>query len=63
MAVKLDAKTIVALTGLVSVLLGGIEMRLELGNIKAKLERVEERTNRIEHQLVPRLAQRDGDLP
>jgi hypothetical protein len=48
---KLDAKTIIALTGLVSVLLGGVEMRLQVSNIGARLDR-------IEHELrIERVAQ------
>lgn len=38
---KLDAKTIIALTGLVSVLLGGMEMRLAVSNLGARLDRIE----------------------
>lgn len=46
---KLDPKTIIALTGLVSVLLGGMEMRLQVSNIAARLDRIEAelRTERI----------------
>jgi hypothetical protein len=51
---KFDAKTIVALTGLVSVLLGGVEMRLAVNKLDDKLSRVEERVTRIERELTPR---------
>lgn len=50
---KWDAKTIVALTGLVSVLLGGLEMRLTVNRIEDKLVRVEERLVRVERELAP----------
>lgn len=51
---KLDAKTLVALTGLVSVLLGGAEMRMAVNRLEDKLSRVEERVTRIERELSPR---------
>lgn len=38
---KLDAKTIIALTGLVSVLLGGLELRLKVAEIDGRLGRIE----------------------
>lgn len=57
---KWDAKTIVALTGLVSVLLGGAELRLKITTIESKLDRVDERVTRIEREVSPRpLAQRN----
>ena len=51
---KLDAKTIVALTGLVSVLLGGAEMRIKMAAIEDKVDRVNERVTRIEREVSPR---------
>jgi hypothetical protein len=51
---KLDAKTIVALTGLVSVLLGGAEMRLAVSRLDDKVERLEDRVAHIERHLAPR---------
>lgn len=57
---KWDAKTIVAVTGLVSVLLGGAELRLKMAAIENKLDRVEERVTRIEREVSPHpLARKD----
>lgn len=53
---KWDAKTIVALTGLVSVLLGGLELRMSVSRLDDKLARVEERIGRIERDISPALA-------
>jgi hypothetical protein len=50
---KLDAKTIIALTGLVSVLLGGVEMRLTMNRLEDKTARIEERLTRIEREVAP----------
>lgn len=52
---KWDAKTIVAVTGLVSVLLGGVEMRMAVNRMEDKLSRVEERVTRIEREVAPRV--------
>lgn len=49
-----EPKTIVAVTGLVSVLLGGVEMRLKMQGIETKLDRVEDRVTRIEREVSPR---------
>lgn len=51
--VRWDAKTIVAVTGLVSVLLGGVELRMSVAKLDDKLSRVEERVNRIEREVSP----------
>lgn len=53
---KLDAKTIIAWTGLVSVLLGGVEMRMAVNRLEDKTARIEERVVRIEHEIAPRVA-------
>lgn len=50
---KWDAKTIVALTGLVSVLLGGVEMRMAVNRLEDRLQRVDERVTRIEREVTP----------
>ncbi len=54
MTKSLDAKTIVAWTGLVSVLLGGVEMRLAVNRLEDKTARIEERVTRIEREVTPR---------
>lgn len=51
---KWDAKTIVAVTGLVSVLLGGVEMRMAVNRLEDKLSRVDERVIRVEREVSPR---------
>lgn len=51
---KLDAKTIIAWTGLVSVLLGGVEMRLAVNRLEDKTARIEERVQRIEREVAPK---------
>jgi hypothetical protein len=53
-----DAKTIVAVTGLASVLLGGVELRMSVSRLDDKLTRVEERVHRIERDVAipPRVA-------
>ena len=55
-----DAKTIVAVTGLVSVLLGGVEMRMTMSRLEDRVQRIDERVARIERELAPRLAQQDA---
>jgi hypothetical protein len=50
---KLDAKTIIAWTGLVSVLLGGVEMRMAVNRLEDKTARIEERVQRIEREVSP----------
>lgn len=50
---KLDAKTIAALTGLAGVLLGGVELRLAVNRLEDKLSRLEERTTHIERAVAP----------
>jgi hypothetical protein len=51
---KLDAKTIVALSGLVAAVTGGVELRLAVNRLEDKLERVNERVTRIEREVAPR---------
>jgi hypothetical protein len=51
---KMDAKTIIAWTGLVSVLLGGVEMRMAVNRLEDRLQRVDERVTRIEREVAPR---------
>ncbi|HEY3496216.1 MAG TPA: hypothetical protein VGK73_16065 [Polyangiaceae bacterium] len=48
-----DAKTIVAVTGLASVLLGGVELRMSVSRLDDKLTRVEERLQRVEREVSP----------
>ncbi len=58
---KLDAKTIIAWTGLVSVLLGGVEMRMAVNRLEDKTARIEERVVGIEHRIAPRVARGDEE--
>lgn len=58
---KLDAKTIVAITGLVSVLLGGVELRMAVSRLDDKLARVEERLVKVERDLQPARVAITGD--
>lgn len=51
--VKWDAKTIVAITGLVSVLVQGGESRLATARVESKVDRLEERVARIEREVSP----------
>jgi hypothetical protein len=44
----MEPELIVALTGLAGVLLGGVEMRLALSRLTAKVERIEERVGAVE---------------
>lgn len=53
--IKWDAKTIVAVTGLVSVLVQGGEARLTAARVEAKVDRLEERVARIEREVAPRV--------
>jgi ubiquinone biosynthesis protein UbiJ len=59
--VKLDAKTITALTGLLAVLLGGAELRMAVNRLDDKAERLEERLARIEREIAPRPMAHNGD--
>lgn len=51
---KWDAKTIVAVTGLVSVLMGGVELRVAVNKLDDKLSRLDDRMGRVERELSPR---------
>lgn len=53
---KIDAKTITALTGLAAVLLGGIELRMAVNRLDDKLSRIDDRVNSIERQVSPHVA-------
>ena len=53
---KIDPKAIIAITGLVSVLLGGIELRMAVSRLEDKTARIEERVTRIEREVSPRVA-------
>lgn len=53
MSVRWDAKTIVAVTGLASVMLGGVEMRLAVSRLEDRAQRLDERVARIERELTP----------
>ena len=57
--VRWDAKTIVAVTGLVSVLVQGGEARVATARVEAKVDRLEERVARIEREITPRFASND----
>jgi hypothetical protein len=57
--VKIDAKTIVAITGLVSVLLGGAEMRLAVSRLEDKTARIEERLTRVERDVALRFGRNE----
>jgi hypothetical protein len=57
--VRWDAKTIVAVTGLISVLVQGGESRLATARVESKVDRLEERVGRIERELTPRFASID----
>lgn len=57
--VRWDAKTIVAITGLVSVLVQGGEARVAAARVEAKVDRLEERVARIEREVAPRVASLD----
>jgi vacuolar-type H+-ATPase subunit D/Vma8 len=56
-----DAKTIIAITGLVSVLLGGAELRISVAKLDDKVSRIEDRVNRIEREVAPRHLAQNGD--
>jgi predicted ATP-grasp superfamily ATP-dependent carboligase len=51
MTMKWDAKTIIALTGLVSALAGGAEMRLAVSRLEDRAQRLDERLVRIERDV------------
>lgn len=51
-----DAKTIVAATGLASVLLGGVELRLAVNKLDDSVTRLAERVGHIERAVSPRVA-------
>lgn len=51
---KLDKNTIGAVTGLVAVLLGGVELRMAVNRLEDKLSRIDERVSRIEREVSPR---------
>lgn len=52
---KWDAKNIGAITGLVAVLLGGVELRMAVNRLEDKTARIEERVQRIEREVAPRV--------
>ncbi len=58
-----DAKTIAAITGLVSVLVQGGESRLATARVESKVDRLEERVARIEREIAPRAVAELGDEP
>lgn len=51
--VRWDAKTIAAVTGLVSVLVQGGEARVATARVESKVDRLEERVARIEREIAP----------
>lgn len=46
----MSAELVTAIGGLVGVLLGGIEMRLAIGRLHAKVDRLEERLGTVERK-------------
>lgn len=44
---KLDAKTIAALTALVAALSGAVEMRVQVGLLSQKVDRIEQRLDNM----------------
>lgn len=44
---KLDAKTIAALTALVAALSGAVEMRVQVGLLTSKVDRIEQRLDNM----------------
>ena len=44
---KLDAKTITALVALVGALSGAVELRVQVGMMSSRLDRIEQRLDRI----------------
>ncbi len=55
---KWDAKTIIAVTGLVSVLFGGAEMRMAVSRLEDRTQRLDERLVRIERIVEDKYAAR-----
>lgn len=51
---KMDAKTIAALAALFATISGGVEMRVQIGLLTSKVDRIEERVQRIEREVSPR---------
>lgn len=60
-SVRWDAKTIVAVTGLIGVMLQGGEARVATARVEAKLDRLEDRVARIEREVTPRVATNDEE--
>lgn len=46
---KLDAKTIAAIAALVAAISGGVEMRVQIGLLTQKVDRIEARLDRLDH--------------
>lgn len=51
--IKLDAKTITALVALITALAGGVELRVQVGLMAAKVDQIENRIQRIEREVSP----------
>lgn len=56
----MSPELIAALTGLATVLLGGIEMRLSISRLTAKVDRIEERVGSVEREVDSRPAPSSG---
>lgn len=51
---KLDAKTIAAIAALLTALAGGVELRVQVGLMTAKVDQIENRLSRIERAVEDR---------
>jgi gas vesicle protein len=50
---KLDAKSIAAIAALLTALAGGVELRVQVGLMAAKVDQIENRIQRIEREVSP----------
>lgn len=50
---KVDAKTLVAVSALATALAGGVELRVQVGLLASKVDRLEDRLARIEREVSP----------
>jgi pantoate kinase len=48
---KLDAKTVTALAALVAALAGGVELRVQVGLLSAKIDRIEAEQREVRREL------------
>jgi len=60
--VKLDAKTVTAIGTVLVALLGGAELRMAVGRLEAKVDRLDDRVGQLERTIEPRhVALRDQE--